>query len=278
MNFGERLYELRKEKNLSQGDLAGMLGVSRQSVSKWENNNSVPDLEKIVKLSEIFGVSTDSLVKNEICEFSGKENAQETKVKKKSDKTAGIILLGMGVAFILFLREAGILFSIPLFICGIICLAVKRNKGFLCTWAVIILTDMYIRYASGINWAAVKLTFYSTPYKDYWGLVIAWAQLIVTLSIIIVTVFKFYKKTFDDINKIKKTAVVSLISFGVIQTIIIFTSDAFIKIITENEFYKLNTFFNLVYGVFDWGRIITFTLIILNASKIVYIKRQEKSE
>jgi len=42
MSLGERIYKLRKEKNLSQGDLADMLGVSRQSISKWENNSAVP--------------------------------------------------------------------------------------------------------------------------------------------------------------------------------------------------------------------------------------------
>jgi len=57
MNLGERIFRLRTQLELSQNDLAEMLHVSRQSVSKWENNNAVPDLEKAVKLSEIFGVS-----------------------------------------------------------------------------------------------------------------------------------------------------------------------------------------------------------------------------
>ncbi len=65
MSLGETLYRLRAEKNLSQGDLAEKLDVSRQSISKWENNSAVPDLEKIVKLSEIFDVSLDVLVKGE---------------------------------------------------------------------------------------------------------------------------------------------------------------------------------------------------------------------
>jgi len=54
MSLGETIYRLRTEKNLSQGDLAEMLEVSRQSVSKWENNSAVPDLEKIIKLGDIF--------------------------------------------------------------------------------------------------------------------------------------------------------------------------------------------------------------------------------
>lgn len=65
MTFGQRLYELRKEKNLSQEDLAEQLGVSRQSVSRWENGTASPDFEKTVRLSELFGVTTDYLLKGE---------------------------------------------------------------------------------------------------------------------------------------------------------------------------------------------------------------------
>ena len=63
MDLGERLYQLRKARNLSQGEVADALGVSRQSVSKWENNTSVPELDKLVKLGELFGLTLDELVK-----------------------------------------------------------------------------------------------------------------------------------------------------------------------------------------------------------------------
>ena len=63
MNLGETIYRLRTEKQLSQGELAEMLEVSRQSISKWENNSAVPELEKLLRLSEIFEVSLDELVK-----------------------------------------------------------------------------------------------------------------------------------------------------------------------------------------------------------------------
>ncbi|MBQ8504564.1 MAG: helix-turn-helix transcriptional regulator [Clostridia bacterium] len=62
-SIGERIYELRKKNNMSQGDLADRLDVSRQTVSKWENNSSVPELEKISHLSEIFSVTTDYIIK-----------------------------------------------------------------------------------------------------------------------------------------------------------------------------------------------------------------------
>lgn len=62
MNLGENIYRLRTEKNLSQGDLADALEVSRQSVSKWENNSAVPELDKLLKLAQIFGITIDELV------------------------------------------------------------------------------------------------------------------------------------------------------------------------------------------------------------------------
>ena len=70
MTLGERIYKLRTEKEMSQGDLADALEVSRQSISKWETNGSVPELDKLVKLSEIFGISLDELV-------TGKETEQQ---------------------------------------------------------------------------------------------------------------------------------------------------------------------------------------------------------
>lgn len=57
MELGERLYQLRRERRMSQEALADALGVSRQSVSKWENGASTPDLDKLVRLGELFGLS-----------------------------------------------------------------------------------------------------------------------------------------------------------------------------------------------------------------------------
>lgn len=62
MNLSENIYRYRGERNWSQSDLAEALDVSRQSVSKWENGTSVPDLDKLIKMRELFGVSIDDLV------------------------------------------------------------------------------------------------------------------------------------------------------------------------------------------------------------------------
>lgn len=62
MNLGENIYRLRTKKHMSQGDLADALNVSRQSVSKWENDSAVPELEKLVRMCDVFDVSMDELV------------------------------------------------------------------------------------------------------------------------------------------------------------------------------------------------------------------------
>ena len=62
MSLGERIYKLRTEKNLSQGDLADRLEVSRQSVSKWENNYTLPDILMLCALADFFQVTTDELL------------------------------------------------------------------------------------------------------------------------------------------------------------------------------------------------------------------------
>ena len=64
MILADRIVELRKKKGWSQEELAEMIDVTRQSVSKWESGQSLPDLDKILKLADIFGVSTDYLLKD----------------------------------------------------------------------------------------------------------------------------------------------------------------------------------------------------------------------
>ena len=66
MILADKIIELRKQAGMSQEELAEKMNVSRQSVSKWEGAQSVPDLNRILQLSEIFGISTDTLLKDEL--------------------------------------------------------------------------------------------------------------------------------------------------------------------------------------------------------------------
>lgn len=70
MYLGEKLFELRKSKNLTQDDVAEKLNVTRQTVSKWETNQSTPDFDKIVPLCDLYGISPNELLRGE------KENSE----------------------------------------------------------------------------------------------------------------------------------------------------------------------------------------------------------
>lgn len=74
MILAEKIMCLRKQRGLSQEELAEFLDVSRQSVSKWESASSIPDIQKIIKMSEIFQVTTDYLLKDELEEDTYKGN------------------------------------------------------------------------------------------------------------------------------------------------------------------------------------------------------------
>ncbi|MDO5409083.1 MAG: helix-turn-helix transcriptional regulator [Lachnospiraceae bacterium] len=74
MILAEKIISLRKRNGWSQEELADQMGISRQSVSKWESGASIPDLNKIIKMSQIFGVTTDYLLKDELEEIVREES------------------------------------------------------------------------------------------------------------------------------------------------------------------------------------------------------------
>mgnify|MGYP001098501294 CR=1 FL=1 len=83
MILADKIITLRKKEGWSQEELASQLGVTRQSVSKWEGAQSVPDLDKVVQMSRLFGVSTDYLLKDELEEEEFVESeADETPLRR----------------------------------------------------------------------------------------------------------------------------------------------------------------------------------------------------
>lgn len=115
MTLNEKIYNLRKNAGYSQETLAEKTGVSRQSVSKWETGESVPEIDKILTLSKIFSVTTDYLLNDDYEEeIKTEENtvsveikeivARKEAVKNKTPKYAwlvGVILAVIGVSILL---------------------------------------------------------------------------------------------------------------------------------------------------------------------------------
>lgn len=95
----ERINLLRKKMGLSQEELANKIGVSRQAVSKWESGQSMPDLDKIIALSDLFGVSTDYILKG--TDVSYDEGTLNAETSKKIMISGAIIfaLLALMIAF-----------------------------------------------------------------------------------------------------------------------------------------------------------------------------------
>lgn len=79
MDIGEKLFELRKGKGLSQEEVAEKLNVTRQTVSKWETNQSTPDFDKIIPICELYGITTEELL-------TGKKKEDENNFEKVEEK------------------------------------------------------------------------------------------------------------------------------------------------------------------------------------------------
>lgn len=93
--FGQRISRLRKEKELTQNDIADKVGVTAQAVSKWENDQATPDIDILVKLSDIFDISLDELLGKEkpvaamLVEKPTKKDIDNMVLKIKVDSTDG---------------------------------------------------------------------------------------------------------------------------------------------------------------------------------------------
>ena len=94
--LGENIYKLRKLKELSQEELAEVIGVSRQTISNWELGETSPNPEQLKLLSKVLGVSVDELINNEI------KGILEEKVSN-TERLAGIIIKILKIMGILFL-------------------------------------------------------------------------------------------------------------------------------------------------------------------------------
>ncbi|MBQ7362971.1 MAG: helix-turn-helix transcriptional regulator [Clostridia bacterium] len=103
MTLSEKLYALRRKQGLSQEGLAEKLDCSRQVISKWENGTTTPDAEMLQKYSELFGVSIDYLVKEDIEEPTSVQPTEKNSGNKKLLGIVGLVISLLGcVSLIVF--------------------------------------------------------------------------------------------------------------------------------------------------------------------------------
>ncbi|BCZ46212.1 hypothetical protein psyc5s11_22790 [Clostridium gelidum] len=106
MGISERLQKLRKQGSYSQEQLAEKLGVTRQAISKWESDQGNPDINNIVKLSEVYNVSTDYLLKGvepiiEPIEIDSKQNSDNCILRRMV--TILLFIAGISIVAVLFI-------------------------------------------------------------------------------------------------------------------------------------------------------------------------------
>ena len=169
MTLGEKISKLRTTNKMSQGDLAEKLNVSRQSISKWETNASVPELDKLVQLSDLFGISLDDLVRSD--ELGAGDNREEdlppsppqqTQIviqhSLTTQKIVGFILLALGLLCCLLALFAGsglLIIGGYIIFCSILCLLIKRYAGLIIGWITMIQAIVLTPYFTGVRMFSV---------------------------------------------------------------------------------------------------------------------------
>ena len=204
MTLGQNIARLRAQKNLSQGDLADALEVSRQSVSKWETDASIPELDKLLRLAELFGVTLDELVKGESAqpeaargevpdkESAGAYTAAAPAARRETRQIVGTILLCfgalIGILIMLFAGTlAGFILALPLFVCGTICLTVRRRTGLWCAWALYLMVELYLRFAAGVVAGNIFQTFSRLIRLNPMRLAMSWSVVLALLALVACT-------------------------------------------------------------------------------------------
>lgn len=266
MTLGEKIYKFRNEKGFSQGDLSEKLDVSRQSVSKWENNSAVPELEKLIKLSEIFNITLDELVKDE-----KKENEKNDYVKIPSIQTrkiVGTILLCTEFCACLLLMVTngigglilGVMLPSPVIACAIICLTVSKHTVLWCSWGVYFLIDLFLMYATGIRRIMILHTHIWTSSMNYTILIMAWVLFIVLVIMIAITVYIFQKNS----TKVSKSQLIKALAFLAIVELInmIFPYTPINKYLMDN-IMSLTWLYNTIMFIISYLRIISITTAII---------------
>lgn len=165
MTLGEKISKLRTTNKMSQGDLAEKLNVSRQSISKWETNASVPELDKLIQLCDLFGISLDELVRSDNLE-AGDDRAEDVPPSPPqqtqnviqhsltTQKIVGFILLALGLLCCLMALFAGsglLIIGGYIIFCSILCLLIKRYAGLIIGWITMIQAIVLTPFFTGVR-------------------------------------------------------------------------------------------------------------------------------
>ena len=292
MTLGENIVRLRTQRNWSQGDLADALDISRQSVSKWETDASVPELEKLLKLSELFGVTLDELVRGEDAPKAeaaapaaqavpASFTPQTSSEQEKRHTIVGTILLGIGAVLLLTCLIlagnllAGLIYGSPFFLCGIICFTVKHRTGLWCGWAVYACVDLYLRFATGLSWTTVFMTHLWTPEMNYMRLAISWVQLLGMLVMTVCTVCSY--RTFRLSATKKEVTWLAVGWFAALVALPLLMSYGVMPLLLDDlgNYSNISPYF-LLNVLYSYVRLALVNILLVRTLAVWRLKREEK--
>lgn len=220
-NLGEQIYRYRTQKGLSQQELAEMLDVSRQSVSKWEVGGAVPDLPRLIKMAALFGVTLDDLVsEKEAVDATAATEKEESSYHIEKEKTKlralppywrlAIILVGIGIAvsifsalmyslvlsvnegypptFLAFPLSFHLLNIAPFLICAALCLYPPKHLFLSCIWVVAFSVYIRLDMHFAMNWYDAVYTVKFLRNGKTMNLLLAWLILLLLAGLVIFTV------------------------------------------------------------------------------------------
>ena len=242
MSIGQNIKKYRKEKGYTQRELADLIGVSVQAVSKWENNSAVPDLERIVKMSEIFGISIDELIKGETTEGSSREalKSEPPQVLRNppmpTRKIAGLMLFGMAfiTSLVLFVVGGfqGLLFGIPFLVFGLISFFCEKYTLLKCLWALYLMLTLFLRMAMGISVSGLRYIFSSDAFITEKKIIaLCMAGFIVFL--ILFTVKKLKEEPVKNLSSAKKKLIIITAALICVSALYICFSAVFVPRIVD---------------------------------------------
>ena len=292
MTLGANIVRLRTQKNWSQGDLADALDISRQSVSKWETDTSIPELDKLLKLAELFGVTLDELVCGENTAKAGSAPAaqaasasfppqQAAPQRKERCTVAGTVLLCTGAVIsilcLLLVGDllAGLIYGLPFFLCGIICFTVKHRTGLWCGWAVYACVDLYLRFATGLSWTTVFMTHLWTPQMNYMRLAISWVQLLGMLVMIVCTVRSYRTLRLPATKKEGTWLIAGWLAALVVLPLLMSYGVMPLLLGDLGNYSNISPYF-LLNVVYSYARLALVNILLVRTLAVWRLKREEK--
>lgn len=227
MDFGMKLQDLRKSKGLSQEALAERLNVSRQAVSKWESGAGYPEMDKLILLSDLFGVTIDYLIKDHSESVSETTNETEERHFMSKQKIANYKQHKIRFAYQIAISVSVIIMSVSI---PILCEDTKYdsigNFAFLAIIAMAVFCMIFTGIASGDHYSALEKKEINMSFDDLqtlqneyaqfklrYGMFIAFGVFLIIISVAAVTLFDDSSVFSDKLSSVQLMVCVALAVF-----------------------------------------------------------------